>query len=715
MRIIGIQILHPTSNRIRKSLDYGWYPFVKCENNIGENNNETPIVSSELPPQSYYHIHDELPRNISISVIAGKNGSGKSTLLDILYRILNNFSYKLLKNINREEFRTVSYAYGLYASLFYELNGTLYRVKCEDNSVSFDKIVRNNIWEQISIEKGSHKAVNELLKKFFYTISVNYSLYAFNTRDIPSIFKENKDENDDRQESEWIENLFHKNDGYLTPLVLTPQRDEGKIDINKENALALQRLTALTLLFYSQGKEMLVGYKPISVVYKMKENYENERRKALQKEFKDLLLASHIDDLLNKFVEEWKSVLQEMHNVQTAELNKSHIDKCIFFLAYKSVKICLTYTSYKELIHLEQIEKMASNDIENEDVQRKLNMDAWINACTNDVIAVINTILNEKESHITVKIHQCLHFLGNALKYQREKETVDADSNKNYNDFRLPFMNIQGKEDVDFILQNQKYKTYDEVLCLLPPPFFDVDLIMRKKREKNKEYKKEDEEITFSLMSSGERQLLYSLSYVFYHIKNISTIVEDGNRVPYHHINIVFDEAELYYHPEFQRTFVQRMLEMLSWCNIDKRSIFSIGILIVTHSPFILSDIPETNILFLGKSEGKKTFGANIYDLLKSSFFMEYSLGDFAKMKVNDLVDIYYEKDNAKKESLFVEKQNELKFTIEHIGDEYLSNTLSKMYYELGEKLGKEDNTHLRCLIRKKEKELQELKNRLKK
>ena len=83
-------------------------------------------------------------------------------------------------------------------------------------------------------------------------------------------------------------------------------------------------------------------------------------------------------------------------------------------------------------------------------------------------------------------------------------------------------------------------------------------------------------------MSSGERQLLYSLSYIYYHIKNIASNKKEGKRVVgYHHINLIFDEAELYYHPEFQRVFVKRLLERLAMCHINRTNIRSINIMIL--------------------------------------------------------------------------------------------------------------------------------------
>lgn len=73
------------------------------------------------------------------------------------------------------------------------------------------------------------------------------------------------------------------------------------------------------------------------------------------------------------------------------------------------------------------------------------------------------------------------------------------------------------------------------------------------------------------------------------------------------------------------------------------KHIKSIQIIFVTHSPFILSDIPTENILALKKdcTETKelKTFSANIYDILNTSFFMEEgAIGDYAQWIIQFIV-----------------------------------------------------------------------------
>ena len=182
--------------------------------------------------------------------------------------------------------------------------------------------------------------------------------------------------------------------------------------------------------------------------------------------------------------------------------------------------------------------------------------------------------------------------------------------------------------------------------------------------------------------------MLYSLSYIYYHIKNIASIKgENGKRVVgYHHIHLIFDEAELYYHPEFQRVFIKRLLERLALCHINRVNIRSINIMIVTHSPFILSDIPESNVLYLGKEESSEvgnTFGANIYDLLRDSFFLTSDIGELAHSKIDEMIKLYHQADSENKRKTFEEKYDEFVFVHEHLGEAYLKKTYGYMLEQL--------------------------------
>lgn len=75
--------------------------------------------------------------NVYIHAIVGKNGSGKSTLMEILFRLINNLSYVLMKFIHREAADQLCYVFGLYAEVGWHEGNKRGYLKCENNEVTF--------------------------------------------------------------------------------------------------------------------------------------------------------------------------------------------------------------------------------------------------------------------------------------------------------------------------------------------------------------------------------------------------------------------------------------------------------------------------------------------------------------------------------------------------------------------------------------------------
>ena len=71
--------------------------------------------------------------------------------------------------------------------------------------------------------------------------------------------------------------------------------------------------------------------------------------------------------------------------------------------------------------------------------------------------------------------------------------------------------------------------------------------------------------------------------------------------------------------------------------NISIIKSININVILATHSPFILSDIPDSNILFLENGDLpqksiKGTFCGNVCELLEQSFFLQSGfMGYYAK------------------------------------------------------------------------------------
>jgi hypothetical protein len=177
-----------------------------------------------------------------------------------------------------------------------------------------------------------------------------------------------------------------------------------------------------------------------------------------------------------------------------------------------------------------------------------------------------------------------------------------------------------------------------DIIEFIPPSIFDIELHL---------ISTDKSQSLFSELSSGEQQLVHTVQSIIYHATNVNSVFfgidENDKKITYNSINIILDEVELYFHPEFQRKFVDQLIGSIQRINLSE--IKNFNILFSTHSPFILSDIPAANILRIdkGKAESyslnEQTFGANIHDLLHNDFFMENGfMGEFAKEKINEVI-----------------------------------------------------------------------------
>lgn len=167
---------------------------------------------------------------------------------------------------------------------------------------------------------------------------------------------------------------------------------------------------------------------------------------------------------------------------------------------------------------------------------------------------------------------------------------------------------------------------------------------------------------------------------MIYHLRNIDSVID--KKRSYENVNVIFEEIELYFHPEYQRLVVKMLVEKLQ--KIDFNHIKRVNVIFVTHSPFILSDIPICNVLFLkdGKPAIRKiqenTFGSNIHGLLKNGFFLpSLPMGEFAYDKINEL----FERLNGYKlDPNNRELRDWFYSNIMRVGEPYLREQLMKLY-----------------------------------
>lgn len=179
-------------------------------------------------------------------------------------------------------------------------------------------------------------------------------------------------------------------------------------------------------------------------------------------------------------------------------------------------------------------------------------------------------------------------------------------------------------------------------------------------------------------------------------IKNASgsewNYLELEKRVYPKELILLLDEPDHGWHLTWQRELVKDLVSYAPDIFLfPDGSKPQIQIIFSTHSPVSLSDIPEDHVTLLslkrdddvreiritsGKELATGTFGANIHDLFKESFFMrEGFMGKFAEEKIKAIIS---ELTKSTEEKL-VENEEDLKKRIGLIGEPVLKQKLLEM------------------------------------
>lgn len=244
-------------------------------------------------------------------------------------------------------------------------------------------------------------------------------------------------------------------------------------------------------------------------------------------------------------------------------------------------------------------------------------------------------IIDLKENIFTYK--------NSKLNMEVFKSFFDLIDDENINNKKLKIKELPGKLDIIFDLQIQS---------ILNIEFYD------------------DMNRKFTNLSHGERHI-FSMVLLIYN----KILEQDGK-----HKLILLDEPDNTLHPHWQKKLLNLLVNTFS-----KLDDISIHIILTSHSPFILSDLPKENVIFLknGKQEypfkDKQTFGANIHTLLSDGFFMSDGLmGEFAKGKIEEVIKYL----NPEQQESEINSDKEAKDIINIIGEPVLQNTLLAMYDE---------------------------------
>ena len=760
-KLIAVKVLEGCRKSVCKCLSVGKMYYFNNDYYITDDSICLRDEYIRLLPDDFFSLDATSTLQINISAVVGMNGDGKSTLMELVMRLINNCAkhYRLADKDNLLQIVRVK------AELYYLLDNVVYCIKeaKEDNYASLwkcadmsDSDVRQ--WNKIMTPVKSVSRMNEL----FYTIVSNYSHYAYNTRDFREEWSDKVQSEEDCKKC-WLHYLFHKNDGYRTPITIHPYRYEGHIEVNREAELTMQRLVALYIQeanpkennnsfrrIGSKDAELLqltdIGYsklqeftiiqffednKSISLllnyIKKIEDNisaYDDFEVENLQDNMLETveccldLLTGTNDEPYSEFIRAFyvwignkkgvcssKSDLRKFLNSMRKFNNSikitrlpynefakkykrydklnvkqlirirfvydvlnswefpvdillkeyedlNEIERCQHYIIYKTISICAIYPEYRDFV---------------DSIERGWNNNGLV--FNNSVIKEVVEKIKKDKTHVTLKLRQCLNFIELCKKENSnifEKVSDIELYNKLGNE-------LKGGMFIRFDDLKSYFKREPFPLDLLPPPIYKTDILFCSELDL-------DNYIPYKYLSSGEKQLLNNFGALIYHLRNLDSVTDDG-RI-YENVNVLFEEIELYFHPEYQRMIIKVLVEKLHALGLNH--IRRINITFVTHSPFILSDIPLCNVLFL--KDGKpvirriqeNTFGANIHGLLKNGFFLpSLPMGEFAYDKINEL----FEKLNGYKlDPNNREHRDWFYSNIMRVGEPYLREQLMKLY-----------------------------------
>jgi AAA15 family ATPase/GTPase len=386
-----------------------------------------------------------------------------------------------------------------------------------------------------------------------------------------------------RELGEWVAKVFHKNDGYQVPLAISPFRKEGNFDVNSENDLVRSRLLANILepIDPKDENNLRVITDNGRSVKKLCFSLNQPKIKTLRQE-KYANSAVIVDMFKRRF------------DLSNRRLPKDIVTIADLYIVSKLHRICENYAPYQRFLIAKR---------------KALNL---------RLLPELFDELSVDPSHIAYKIKQVI----NLFRYYRP-ERLPLDK---------PIDIEQVSRRIEDIKRERSRRQSLKTIELIPPSFFACDFILNDRSH-------------FKDLSSGEKQKIYTVSSIVYHLSNLNSVSADNNLITYAFVNVIFDEIELYFHPEMQRTFLQYLLSYLG--KTDLGNIKALNFSFITHSPFILSDLSTQNVLYLdekGKQDRllneRKTFGGNIHELLAHSFFLEDKgyMGAFATGTIQSLI-----------------------------------------------------------------------------
>ena len=301
---------------------------------------------------------------------------------------------------------------------------------------------------------------------------------------------------------------------------------------------------------------------------------------------------------------------------------------------------------------------------------------------TDDIVAKWESLFKD----ITIFFTQLLE-----KEFVREDDGEFVGNNLSYDNFRnlgvepsndiVEYINFTARFLREFYQVNDNLKSIDAQSCIVKIDFEDqsvkdfidelrTTIDFAEKRKINL-INERGEAIWFQVRevtSKGEKNLLDLVAL-------IKTRSFEGNYI------ILVDEIEEGLHLEWSRRLINFLInEFNQFSNAKIQFIFT------THSPFMLSDIKNGNVICLVKDEEdvkvklmRNTFAKNIQEIMHDDMFIKDIYGEFAISKINNIIKELDPLQDINNHVSYLTKENLLS-EIDMISEPLLRNKLYEMY-----------------------------------
>lgn len=631
---------------------------INFSNNFCVNMNEKKELIIKDKENNFNSFYGENIKNITM--LLGKNGSGKTSILDILgmksddrinnYKRNKNNSYFILYSIGNNEFLLEYVGVGILRQISNIHSKFRNYIDHQFDIFGIERIKKYGDKLIIDLDVESRKVAEK--------IKTSYILNDSNSR-IQIKYKQNESEiknnrishfyklcNGKLDEYNYIKNLNDKvvksSNVRLSIECNIPEINTMEFGSNLSHSLKEQELFNMFKsnlynnynpkfsLYMSKKVEQKIGKTILN-----KANYDNKQIFIL-----DLLCKYIVNEFYNKIYNRLKSNTSDIEkdNNEISKITDEELDSLLKYCCSKN----FDYTSLDSLIAVDIMEEL---EMINKAVK-------FFREKGRDKIEELTYLLRYLNSRIfTVESFYSNDYFKYIDTVIKKIQSIDISY---FNEDEISIgVNVDDKDIESFL------KTFDQYSpATNPASVVRIENILKLK---------------FKNLSQGE-------NYYFSLYSKLYDILKDSNKDEL--TVLLLDEPDQSLHPDWSRCFINNIV------NESKKYNMNLQIVITTHSPFMVSDIIKDNVYLLNKDleigksyinnineEAKihNTFASNIYEVLKMSFFLDKTMGEFSYNKIVEWIEKIERRDTS---------DNNLKESLELIGEKIIRNKLQVLYKE---------------------------------